>query len=411
MLSVNKLYSFLSKEQIGILWRGVFSGMPLVIIYSTIQVWLKDNQIDLAVITTFAVARLPYSFKFIVAPLMDLVKIPYFSRRKGWMIVFSFVIAIIFLTMAFIDPKKDLFFLYVITFLLGIASASLDTNIDAYRIDILSDEKQSIGAANAVFGSRIGILLSGAVALYLSEVYSWQVVYCLLSLSYVIFIASLLMLKENVSEMPVVDFTNTLSIFKNFVEPFKDFFAKEKSAMILLAIILFKLGEAMFGIVTVPFYKELGFSNKEIASIVKTYGLFPTIFGTYVGAWIMHKCGIYKGLMINGVAQSVTNLSFVWLNHQGHDTSALAIAITIENLASGMGSVALIGFLSSLCSKKYSATQYALLASAAGLVNNTITIFGGGLVLKMGWDLYFIMTIILAVPGLLIISLFRKNIS
>ena len=192
------------------------------------------------------------------------------------------------------------------------------------------------------------------------------------------------------------------------LDPFIDFFKREGAIAILLAIIFFKLGDAMLGVVAMPFYLELGFTKSEIGFVSGTFGVFATIVGTYLGGYIMYCVGSFKGMIITAVAQSITNASFIWLNHMGHDINAFMVAIAIENVAGGMGMGALVGYLSVLCNKKFSATQYALFSSASGLFSHTIVIYGGSIVEQVGWDLYFFGTIILAIPGILILT-YLKN--
>ena len=195
------------------------------------------------------------------------------------------------------------------------------------------------------------------------------------------------------------------------INPFMYFLKRDGAIVILLAIIFYKLGDAFLGVVAYPFYLDLGFTLKEIALTVKIFGLSALVVGSYAGGFIMYRFGHFKGLMIGGIAQSITNFSFVWLNHMGHDTNALMITIAIENFASGMGNAALIGYLSYLCNKQFSATQYALFSSASGLFSHTIVMYGGSMVKMMGWDMYFTMTVILAIPGLVLLLYLNKKYS
>jgi len=194
------------------------------------------------------------------------------------------------------------------------------------------------------------------------------------------------------------------------IDPFTDFFSKDRAIIILLAVILFKLGDAMLGVVASPFYVELGFTKTEIASITKIFGLGATIFGAYIGGFLMYKTGgSFKGLLIAGTLQAVSNSSFIYLHHMGHDLTALTITIAIENTASGISNVALVGYISTLCNRHFSATQYALLSSASGLVSHTIVVFGGSMVNALGWDAYFLTTILLAFPGLIILYYLKRK--
>ncbi|GAB4164452.1 MAG: MFS transporter [Rickettsiaceae bacterium] len=400
-------------KQFQIFILGAFSGIPLFIIYSTLAAWLTKSNVDLAVITTFAFARVFYSLKVFWSPLIDQVKLPFIhrlGRRKSWMCLISAVIAFIIFGYSRLDPSQSIAEIYILTVLLGCASATLDIVIDAFRIDTIEKDRLAVAAANAVFGYRIGGLIAGAGAFYVAEDYGWQFVFLVISILYVLGVLFMLTLKEPVIEQENFNPIDLKSWKVAVIDPFVDFFKRDSSIIILLAIIFYKLGDAMLGVVATPFYIKLGFSLKEIAAITKIFGLGATIFGAYVGGVVMYRYGTIKGLIICGIAQSITNLAFVWLNHQGHDTNALMIAIAIENVAAGMGDAALVGYLSYLCNKRFSATQYALLSSSSGLFSHTIVGFGGSVVKIIGWDNYFIMTVLLAVPGLALLLYLKKKL-
>jgi PAT family beta-lactamase induction signal transducer AmpG len=192
------------------------------------------------------------------------------------------------------------------------------------------------------------------------------------------------------------------------IDPFADFFKRDGAILILLAIICFKLGDAMLGVVAIPFYLDLGFTKSEIAFVSGVFGVIATIIGAFAGAYLMYRIGSLNGMIVTAIFQSFTNTSFIWLNHMGHDINAFMIAIAIENIPSGMGSGVLAGYLSVLCNKKFTATQFALFTSASGLASHTIVVFGGAMVKSIGWDLYFLLTIILAIPGIFLL-IYLKN--
>ena len=397
---------FTDYRQFQIFILGILSGMPLTIIYSTLAGWMMGASVDIAIITTFAIARIFYSLKFLWAPFVDQINLPIIYRighRKSWMCFVSVIISLIIFAYSQCDPNKSLSLLYVLTIALGISSATLDIVIDAFRIDTIAKDKQAIAAANAVFGYLLGGMISGAGSFYMAEDYGWEHTFMVISALYIVGIIFMLTLKE--PEIVCEKFKAlTLHSWKVMsIDPFADFLKRDGAIIILLAIIFYKLGDAMLGVVATPFYMELGFTLKEIARTVKVFGLSALVVGSYVGGFIMYRFGHFKGLMIGGIAQSITNVSFIWLHHMGHDIDALWIAIAIENLASGMGNAALIGYLSYLCNKQFSATQYALFSSASGLFSHTIVMYGGSLVKMMGWDMYFVMTILLAIPGLLLL--------
>jgi PAT family beta-lactamase induction signal transducer AmpG len=373
---------------------------------------MKGENVDIAIITTFAIARVFYSLKFLWAPFVDQINLPVLSRighRKSWMCLVSGVIAFIVFSYSQCDPNESLTKMYVLTIALGLASATLDIVIDAFRIDTIEKDQQSIAAANAVFGYLLGGLISGAGALYFAEDYGWGFSFTIISFLYVAGIIFMLTLKEPEIKREQFEAFSLHSWKVMTINPFMDFLKRDGAIVILLAIIFYKLGDSFLGVVAYPFYLDLGFSLKEIALTVKVFGLSALVVGSYIGGFIMYRFGHFKGLIIGGIAQSITNFSFVWLNHMGHDTNAFIIAIAIENLASGMGNAALIGYLSYLCNRQFSATQYALFSSASGLFSHTLVMYGGSLVKILGWDMYFTMTVILAIPGLVLLLYLNKK--
>ena len=397
-----------------ILILGIVSGMPLAIVFSTLSVWLKESGIDIAVITTFAVARLSYSLKVFWSPLVDNFKVPLLSRwghRKSWLILCSALMSLILLFISKQNPNSSLTALYFLTIVLGFLSSTFDIAVDALRIDKFEQETQALASATAVFGYRIGMLITGAGALYLAEITNnnWQLTFFTIGIIFAI--ATLFIITVNEKELikekiSIISFTFWIKVVLN---PFEDFFKREFAVTILLVVIFFKLGDAMLGAVASPFYIELGYTKGEIAVIVKFYGLIATLVGGFVGGIVMYRLGNFKGLIISGIAQSLTHFAFIWLNHQPPSFTALLTAITIENFACAMGATALVGYIGNLCNKKYSATQYALLSSAGSLCNNTVTIYAGKLVNILGWDNFFIFTIILALPALVILLYLNRK--
>lgn len=402
---ISKIFKDYRLLEISIL--GIISGMPLAIVFSTLSAWLKESGVDIAIITTFAIARLSYSLKVFWAPVVDYVKIPILKKlgdRKSWLVLCSGLISLTLFAMSTVNPVESLTILYFLTISLGFFSATFDIAVDAFRVDRFEEATQSLASASAVLGYRIGMLITGAGALYFSEVTGdWSLTFVAMSAIFAIAIVFIIIVHEKkVTREKISDFS-FISIINLVLKPFKEFFTRKYAITILLAIIFFKLGDAMLGVVAMPFYLELGYSKGQIALITKFYGLFATLAGSFAGGMVVYKLGSFRGLIITGIVQSLTHIAFIWLNHQSAADEALLIAITIENFAAAMGATALVGYISNLCNKKYSASQYALLSSSASLCNNTLTIYGGSLVKILGWDNFFILTIVLALPGLAIL--------
>ncbi|MDA9163764.1 MFS transporter [Rickettsiaceae bacterium] len=409
---MNIIKVFTDYRQFQIFILGIFSGMPLAIIYTTLSGWMSVLKVDIAIVTAVAFTRWFYSLKFIWAPFVDSFKIPILHKigqRKSWMCFASSIIAVIIFLYGKCSPEISIIPLYLLTVVLAFVSATLDIVIDAFRIDMIERDKQSIASANAVLGYLFGGMISGAGAFLFAEDYGWEMVFTFLASLYILGILFMLTLREPKVARDRLSKVTLHSWKKITIDPFRDFLKRDGAIVVLLAVIFYKLGDAMLGVVSSPFYVDLGFSLKEIGSVVKLIGFIPMVAGSYIGGYIMYRFGHFKGLMIGGIAQSITNLSFVWLNHMGYDVNALMIAISIENIASGMGNAALVGYLSYLCNKQFSATQYALLSSASGLFSHSIVGFGGVIAKNLGWDLYFIMTIVLAIPGLVLLVCVNKK--
>ncbi|WP_342267481.1 AmpG family muropeptide MFS transporter [Candidatus Tisiphia endosymbiont of Empis tessellata] len=398
-----------------ILVLGAISGMPLAILFTSLVAWLKDSNIDIAIITTFAVARLSYSLKVFWSPLVDYFNIPLlkkFGHRKSWLILCTILISLVLFTMSTILPNESLTLLYFLTICLGFLSATFDISVDALRIDKFDQETQAIASATAVLGYRLGMLITGAGALYFAEATSdWSATFVSMSIIFVVATIFIITVNEPTLLRENVDILSLLSLTKIVINPFKDFFVRKYAVTILLAVIFFKLGDAMLAVVSMLFYMELGYTKGQIALITKFYGVLATVAGSFAGGIVVYRLGNFRGLIITGIIQSITHFAFIWLNHQPVSSESLFIAITIENFASAMGMTALVGYISILCNKQYSASQYALLSSSSTLFNNTVTIYGGSLVKMLGWDNFFILTIILALPGLIILFYLNKKIS
>lgn len=411
-MSARKIFTDIRHFQIFVL--GAFSGMPLAVLYSTLFAWLNDVNIEIKIITSFAIARVFYSLKFIWAPFIDHMRIPLLcllGHRKSWMIFCATAISLLLYCYSYLNPNESILNVYYVTIALGVASATFDIAFDAFRIEKLEDDMQAIGAANTIFGYRMGMLISGAGAFWFADNFGWTSTFQVLSVLYIACILFVMCISEIQADREKITGFDLHSWKVMVYDPFANFFSKKYSIIILLAIIFYKLGDAMLGVVATPFYLDLGFSKTEIASVVKIFGLGATILGSYIGGYLLFAKGDLKGMIIAGIAQSITNVAFIWLHHKGHDVTALMIAIFIENIASGMGNAALVGYMSNLCNRQYSATQYALLSSASGLFSHTIVIYGGSIVQMVGWDMYFAITVILGAPGLVLIYLLDKWIN
>ena len=388
-----------------IFFLGISSGLPIALILSTLKALLLEKGFDLKTVGFFSLVGLPYSLKIFFAPIIDSCPVPIltriFGQRKSWIILTQIFLAAFIAALGIAGILANIEAIAVFATLVAFASASQDVVIDGYRVELVEKENQGIAASSYVYGYRIGMLISGAGALALSEIIGWDVIYFVMS-GFMISTVFITFFADETRKNWQQKNHNFFAWFKSSViDPFLDFAQKKHWYVILAFIVFFKLGDVFAGNLTLPFLLEIGFSKIEIASIVKTFGLFATLFGVFVGGVLVKKLGITKSLWIAGIAQMISNLTFSYLSQIGHDTSLLYLVIFIENLSGGIGDSVFVAYLSGLCNVAFSATQYALLASCATLARSLLSSSAGVFAQTLGWYNFFIFSTFLALPGLL----------
>jgi PAT family beta-lactamase induction signal transducer AmpG len=279
------------------------------------------------------------------------------------------------------------------------------------------ERDRGVGSSAIQLGYRLGMLISGAGAIYLSVFFQWsQVFQIMASLMLVGSITVFLSPKSPEDSQKNISSTEgTFNFVKewflqNVLEPFREFITRRFSFTIIIFIILYKLGDAVLGVMANPFYIEIGFSAQQIATASKVFGSLATIAGVIVGGLLTSSIGIFKSLLICGVLQALSNLMFVFQSIVGNDFSILFLTIGIENLSGGMGAAAFVAFLSSLCNRSHIITQYALLTSLMAFGRTTLSATGGWLADHLSWPIFFLLSSFLAIPGLLILLLLMRKI-
>lgn len=395
---------------INILYLGIISGLPFSVLYTAIIVWLKEGGYELEIVTTLAAARIPYSFKYLWSPFIDGFQLPILGRlgrRKSWIVFITAIMSFILVCFASINSENNFQYIYLLSLLFGFLSASLDIVIDAYRIDNIEIKYQGYASTLAILGYRVGALISSSGILILSDQYSWNAGFLMLAAIMASATLYVPFLKEIMEEIKYDSFKDR--VIKTVINPFKDFFTKDLSILILAGILLYKVCDVLLGFVSVPFYLELGYTKTQIGTIVKFYGFFATILGSFLGGYIISRIGVMNGVIVAGIFQCSINSIFIWLHYAPVVDSSLLIAISAENLGVGLGASALVTYMSALCNRKYSATQYALLTSVAAFVNSVFSIKAGSLVKILGWDMFFIFTIFTGLPSLVIFYYIDKK--
>jgi len=387
-----------------VLFLGFSSGLPLALSGGTLQAWLTVEDVDIKTIGLFSLVGLPYTLKFLWSPLMDRFVVPIFGRRRGWIALSQLTLIGLILGMSITSPQNGLWFLALLAFCLTFVSASQDVAIDAYRTEVLRERERGIGAAVSVTGYRIAMLVSGALALILSEYLGWRVTYMLMALIMSIGVVSVWLGPE--PEDPGTPPTS----MKDAVEgPFREFFSRPGVWSLLALIVLYKLGDAFAGSLTTTFLiRGVNFSVGEVGAINKGMGLASTIIGALFGGVLMARLRLFRSLLIFGILQAVSNLSFMVLALVGKSYPLMIFTIAFENLAGGMGTAAFVAFLMVLCNHNYTATQFALLSALASLGRVFVGPLSGVLVDGMGWTVFFFSTFLFALPGLALLWIMRE---
>ncbi len=398
---------FVNKKIALITFLGFSSGLPLALSGGTLQAWIATTPATVISIGFLGLVGLPYTLKFLWAPVLDRFKLSTLGRRRGWIIFTQILLTITMLLMGLTNPESGLIFLSVLAFCLAFFSASQDIAFDAFRTDSLNRKERGAGAAVSVLGYRLAMLVSGALALVMADKIGFQITYFIMSgLMFIGIISTILSPEPNPQTIGPTSFRDAV------VLPFKDFFSHGKTATgLLLLVILYKLGDAFAGSLTTTFLiRGPEFSLTEIGTINKTLGIILSIIGAIFGGAILSKIGLYKSLMIFGILQAISNLSFMVLAYVGKNFYLFIFAVGFEQLAGGMGTAAFVALLMNLCNSRYTATQFALLSAASAIGRVFVGPPSGLLVTYIGWGPFFLVTFLVALPGLILLFLLRENL-
>ncbi len=414
---------YLHRRILAVLLLGFASGLPLALTGATLAVRLTEAGVSLAQIGAFALVGTPYALKFLWAPLIDRMPLPLLTRllgrRRGWMLTTQAALITALVLLGAVDPVVDPWSTAVLALIVAFCSASQDIVIDAYRVEILTPEQYGAGAAVVQLGYRLAMLMAGAGALFMAEYMPWSTVYLAMAGLVGVGVVTVLFNPEPAAVPPPpiaagAPLTARLGIWAKdaIANPFLDMVKRHGWTVvaILSFVLLYKLGDAMAGVMANPFYVKMGFSKTEIASVSKLFGFGATIIGSFIGGALVARMGTFRALMLCGVLQMASNLMFAVQAMVGHDIAMLTLTIAIENLSGGMGSAAFVAYISGLCNVTYTGTQYALLSSLASLARTTLASSGGQLVEHFGWVSFFILSTGAALPGLLLLMwMMRKG--
>jgi PAT family beta-lactamase induction signal transducer AmpG len=384
---------------------GFASGLPFPFISGTLQAWLTYEGIDIKTIGFLTILTFPYSFKFLWSAFFDRYSINKLGRRKGWILICQLSIMAGMALMIMLTPQNLMPFIIIAIFV-AFFSASQDISIDAYRTEIIKPKDRGLAASFAVTAYRLALIIAGGLCLLMADHVGWKPALMIVTSLLFFGIISTLLANEPVT----VKTPNSLK--ESFIEPFKDLLKRDKSILILLFIVLYKLGDAYASSLSTAFFiRGVGFSLTEVGTVNKIGGLISTIFGSLIGGILLTRISLYRALILFGIFQALSNLMFMVIAIVGKSLPLFISTVVIENFTGGMGTTAFLALLMGLCNRSFAATQYALLSSLASLGRVIISPTSGFIVENIGWTAFYFITFLVAIPGLFFIIPIKNYIN
>jgi PAT family beta-lactamase induction signal transducer AmpG len=382
---------------------GVSSAFPYALIGATLTTRLAQDGITKSAVTAFALTFLAYNFKFLWAPLIDNIKLPVigrFGQRRSWLWLISFmvILAVIFLGLA--DPNQALLTVAIAAISLGVAGATLDIIIDAYRIELLEPHQLGVGSGMSQYGWRIGAAVTGALALIIASRFGWSFAY----ISCAIFVLPAMLtgvfMGEPKRHLEPVETQGFFHALIEYFSPLTEFIKRQGAWVVLFFVLIHKIGDTLANLTLRLLFNDLGFSNDEIAFYDVGFGFFAFLAGIFIGGIMYTRMGLKHSVLVSLILMAVSNFSFAALALVGHSNIGMAAAVGFENFASGIGGVTVVAYLSALCNLRFTATQYALLSALASIAGRFLTgTTAGGLIEVMGYVNFYLLTTFLAFPG------------
>ena len=385
---------YINKDCIVSLLMGFSAGVPLLMTISILQAWMKESGIDLSTIGLFGLVGIPYSLKFLWAPFLDRFSLPFLGRRRGWLLVSQILIIITILGISYIDITSQLPGLVMLCLGLTFLSATQDILIDAYRRENVSEKHLPLASSLYIIGYRVAMAIVGSLGFILSDSISFNLVYLCLSGLMMVGIITTLISDEG-------DFI--IKSRESIIEPFIDYFRKNKSLIILAFIFIYKIGDMLAFFMSVPYYLDLEYTKSQIG-YMKFIGTWMTLLGSFIGGILLVKYNnIMKGLFYFGILQMVSTFGYVILSWVEPNLILLCSVGSFESFCSGLGTAVFISYIALLTNIKFTGTQYALLSSFVSIPRTIFTSQTGFLVESIGWEYFFISCTLIAIPGLILI--------
>ena len=400
------LEPYLGSGPLAAFFLGISSGFPFALIGATLTTRLAQDGISKSSVTAFALTFLAYNFKPLWAPIVDNTSLPFlakYGQRRSWLWFVSLLLICAIVALGIADPSQALTMVAISALAVGLFGATLDIIIDAYRIELLEPNQLGVGSGMSQYGWRIGAASAGAFALLIAQNYGWSVAY----IASIIFVLPAVFVGVIFGE-PVrnIERSDTATRFQGLFEyfsPLLEFVRRQGAWLVLFFILIHKVGDTLANLTLRLLFDDLGFTNEEIAFYDVGFGFIAFLLGIFLGGLLFSGLGMKRSVFISLVLMAVSNFSFAALALVGKSNLGMAAAVGFENFASGIGGVTVVAYLSALCNLRFTATQYALLSALASIAGRVLTgTLAGGLIVEVGYVSFYLLTTIMAVPGVLL---------
>ena len=400
------LRPYLAKEPLAAFFVGVSSGFPYAMIGATLTTRLAQDGIDKRTVTAFSLAFLVYNLKVFWAWIVDGLRIPLLGRlgqRVSWLLVAGAAVIGAVINLALVDPAASLEATVVAAVLVGVAGATYDIVIDAYRIEMLQPSQLGVGSGMSQYGWRIGAAASGALALLVAARWNWQAAYVACAAFALPAMLTGLIVGEPARHVVDLGKRGVAAAWSSIVGPFAEFMRRTGAWLVLPFILVHKIGDTLANLTFRLLFNDLGYSNDEIAIYDVGFGFWAFLAGIFVGGVLYSRLGLERSVLLALVLMCVSNLGFALLAAAGHSNAGMAAAIGFENFASGYGGVVVVAYFSALCNLQFTAAQYALISAGASVLGRILTgTTAGGLIEALGYVNFYLLTTVVALPGILL---------
>lgn len=400
------LRPYFEREPLVAFMLGISSGFPFAMIGATLTTRLAQDGIDKKSVTAFSLAFLVYNIKFLWAPLVDGLRLPLIGRlgqRVSWLLFAGVLVMAAVAWLGMLDPSADLARVALAAVLVGAAGATFDIVIDAYRIETLRPEQLGVGSGMSQYGWRIGSAAAASLALFVATRGDWSQAYLLCAAFALPAMLTGLLMGEPARHVAVATQRGLRQAWRAVSEPLLEFMQRRGALLVLLFVMLHKIGDTLANLTLRLLVNDLGFSNDEIAAWDVGVGFIALLVGVFIGGALYAQLGMKRSVLVSLVLMALSNLSFAWLAAVGHSNALLAFTIGFENIASGIGGVVVVAYLSALCNLSFTATQFALLSAASSIVGRLVTgTTAGALIESLGYVQFYLLTTVVALPGVLL---------